>query len=759
MAGRVGEPGWPCGRRGRCSLTSGSCGCYTGHAGPDCGECARGYARVDEHCVPLITETRRPWWSEWGWLLILLGVLLCCCSWCGVVAMATRRPGSPPEGGVGSWLLAGHGRMAVDKSHLAVLEPHHTQPRAVQAMSKARGRNARTAAFVRPDRMARGPRIRRATCSPPPRSAGAVSGRAEAAVNTQQQRVRSLLRGNGTWRGRRGASVDGAVARTAGRLLAVGSDGRLRQRPGISTCDSFEPCALSPMESVEKRPLPPQNSTGSARDGSATQLAAADAASHDSEDTHLLALEDVSGGIMEQPLLEATRRHLRSLHDADVHGTQANARNAAFAPAQTSTTEQPVTGDLVSDRHRGGPQGVTGPAAVNAVGTVVTAAADGQAAGGLQHIRQGADASASCMDVGGRPRPPRGNVVIREGPETELDVDQAEGEHEAAAGAIVAEQRRRSSPGAAMATGDHHPAAQLVAEAQNRPAKSAVVGGLRARFSAPGCAQQDPGAAAPGRDALLQPKPGTAGAVDLHHMPHGHMPSEQQAIGGDSFASAGREVGHRHGSSHAGVAGGRSRQSRPGITVEENISLDDNTDGRHDRPDVVDAHTGPAVALGYVGPRGARASEIQPVDTPEPFSAVSVGNAARRGAGVSEIRPAGTLDLLGASYVGHPRRRAAGVSEIRPAEKPESLLFELLGHRHASPYSQLEADRPAGPHVEPFTRSREDKASLVRRSRWSPVPVRAERVLAGVPEWTGGSLDAMCELGFWSSATRRPKPS
>lgn len=624
---------------------------------------------------------------------------------------------------MGSWLLAGHGRMAVDKSHLAVLEPNHTQPRAVQAMSKARGRNARTAAFVRPDRMARGPRIRRATCSPPPRAADGASSAAKAVVDKQQQRVRSLLRGNGAWRGRRGASVDGAVARTAARLLAVGSDGRLRQRPEISTCDSFEPCALSPMESVEERPLPPQNSMGSARDGSATQLAAADAAPHDSADTHLLALEDVSGGIMEQPLLEATRRHLQSLHDADLHGTHANARNATFAAAQTSTTQQPVTGDLVSDRQRRGPHGVTGPAAVNAVGIVVAAAADGQEAGGLQHIRQGADASALCMDVGGRARP-RGNVVIREGPKTELDVDQAEGQHEAPAGGVVAEQRRRSSPGAAMATGDHHPAAQLVAEAQNRPAKPAVVGGLRARFSAPGSAQQEPGAAEPGCDALLQHQPGNSGAAELHHMPHGHISSEQHSIGEDSFASAGREVGHGHGSSHAGVAGERSRRSRPGTAVEENISLDANTDGRHDRPDGVDAHRGPAVA--HVGPRGARVSEIQPADTPEPFSAVGVGNAARRGAGVSEIRPAGTSDLVGASYVGHTRRRAAGVSEIRPAEQPESLLFELLGHRHASPYSQLEADSRAGPQVEPFTRSHEGKASLVRRSRRSSVPVRGK---------------------------------
>lgn len=86
----MGETGWPCGNRGLCSLTSGTCGCYAGYMGPDCGECANGFVRVDEHCEPKTTFIPS-FTSMWPWFLLLLLLLLLCCCCCGAIALIVKR--------------------------------------------------------------------------------------------------------------------------------------------------------------------------------------------------------------------------------------------------------------------------------------------------------------------------------------------------------------------------------------------------------------------------------------------------------------------------------------------------------------------------------------------------------------------------------------------------------------------------------------------------------------------------------------------
>lgn len=48
----------PCSGAGLCDYASGSCACNVGFAGPACSECAAGYVRVEERCIPVRSGSR-----------------------------------------------------------------------------------------------------------------------------------------------------------------------------------------------------------------------------------------------------------------------------------------------------------------------------------------------------------------------------------------------------------------------------------------------------------------------------------------------------------------------------------------------------------------------------------------------------------------------------------------------------------------------------------------------------------------------------
>jgi hypothetical protein len=204
-AERIGEPGEPCGRRGQCALTSGTCGCFQGYAGSDCGECARGYVRVLEQCSPFFSYEAVSWYSSWlRWVVpLLLLLLLCCC--CIAIAAARRRRRLRLQ------LLGeeqSQGRFIAHVRDLLALPSNSIRKVHIQqALMSADD-------FLRPDRIMQG--------NAPHRSS--VTGSAEA-LPSADSRMRQLTMGNYTWPGRRAASMDGSHAHP---FLEMYSDGRQR---------------------------------------------------------------------------------------------------------------------------------------------------------------------------------------------------------------------------------------------------------------------------------------------------------------------------------------------------------------------------------------------------------------------------------------------------------------------------------------------------------------------------------------------------
>lgn len=666
--------------------------------------------------MPLLSEAPRPWWSEWAWLLILLGVLLCCYGWCGVLAAATLRSGSRPVERLRGWLAAIQGRMAVRKSHLAVLEAHHTQPRAVRAMSRAAGKNARTADFVRPDHMARGPQIRRASCDGSSLQAADGGG-----VDTQQRRVRSMLGGNGVWRGRRGASVDGALSRTTGHLLVVGSDGQMRQRAEVAACDSFDACSLSPMASSnDSRPLLPRTVlvSSTALEGAARSAVMGVSDGQDGTDSHLLALEEVSGGILERPLLEAARQHLRTLHATGPRQSPAPSRSVAVVPADPPSPHPPDD-DNGADCQREGETDAAASSTTDSTATVLATTASGGAERYMQHEGEGvarayAGAAVGAVHKGGA------GVVVAGQPESmareaasargrgtnEVRVASAEPVPPPAGVGATAAARRGSHPVQTVAhEGGQQGHADIVAqqvESQGDPGRAPVVGGLRARFSA-APAQQAPGRAGGHGAVQLQPEASdsaaTAGEVQVHSRP-GAAGTDIQTVERDSVVTSGRDIGHSSDGRPLGVVGEQgSRRSRAGISVEHTAGTQDASGGTY-------------------GWRGG----------------------VQHGA-----------DGATAVAAGGARRRGGGISEIQPAERPsESLLFEILGSRQRSPYSQAGSYSHTVPQSELDVHGRNLRASRVRRTHsYAAVDAQVLRSFLvtletwvhllwfGMREWTG----------------------
>ena len=198
----MGEPDQPCGARGICSLRSGTCDCDTGYMSADCGECAKGYARVDEHCVPHLPLKRSSTFDTLNLLWPLLALVLCCgCGCCAVGAHARRR------------------RHAAERRTKKRFAPHARDLALLQRLTRApaprRNIVARHAALLRPDLIMHGGRARRASAGDAQHAPG------------EAQRMRALTGGGTTWPMRRAATVSGGEA---ARLLEVYSDGRLRQR-------------------------------------------------------------------------------------------------------------------------------------------------------------------------------------------------------------------------------------------------------------------------------------------------------------------------------------------------------------------------------------------------------------------------------------------------------------------------------------------------------------------------------------------------
>ena len=249
LPGRVGDPSTPCGNRGLCSLTSGTCGCFFGYAGPDCGECAKGYVRVDEHCAPYRTAPTSPWWMRWFWLLLLL--ILCPCYCCCLILWCVwrRRKKQPTD----------ESRFIPHTSHLRDLKlqgMHGYSP--MLMLGAGHGRLSRkVSGFVRPDRIVTGTHTRRAstagyefsamitqsfdadisaTCATQDTRSrqvvvaqhsrrgrsvtvrhGSSSEDGQDSTNVEpfcegssstDRRIRQLTKGNAVWSGRRGASID-----------------------------------------------------------------------------------------------------------------------------------------------------------------------------------------------------------------------------------------------------------------------------------------------------------------------------------------------------------------------------------------------------------------------------------------------------------------------------------------------------------------------------------------------------------------------
>lgn len=168
--------------------------------GADCGECARGYVRVEEHCVPHARRVEAPWYRTLHWLWLLLLLLCCCCCTCGV------------------------------RSQAADDESPHFQPSVQDILLLAEVKTARppSGKFVdrdvltRPDMMMKGRRARRASIAATPRPIAEGS------------RMRTLTAGNAVWPGRRAASFDGHAQ---GHLIEVYGDGRPRQRWDLAYTD------------------------------------------------------------------------------------------------------------------------------------------------------------------------------------------------------------------------------------------------------------------------------------------------------------------------------------------------------------------------------------------------------------------------------------------------------------------------------------------------------------------------------------------
>ena len=284
LPGRVGDPSTPCGNRGLCSLTSGTCGCFLGYAGPDCGECAKGYVRVDEHCAPYKTSPISPWWMRWFWLLLL--IILCPCYCCCLILWCVwrRRKKQPSD----------KSRFVPHTSHL-----HDLKRQDIHGYNPMLGLGAghervlrRGSGFVRPDRIVTGAHNRRASASgyefpdmitqqlltdssADPQVTGSRQvvvaqhsrrGRSvavrhgnnsgdgqdsgnmgsswDSGSSAEDRRIRQLTKGNAVWRSRRAVSVDGAVSRQLGYLLEFNDEGSLQQLPEVAACENFDAGAL-----------------------------------------------------------------------------------------------------------------------------------------------------------------------------------------------------------------------------------------------------------------------------------------------------------------------------------------------------------------------------------------------------------------------------------------------------------------------------------------------------------------------------------
>jgi hypothetical protein len=199
---RVGETGWPCGNRGLCSLVSGTCGCYEGYMGDDCGECTQGFVRVDEHCVPHFVVVVVPWWHTWHWLWLLLLLLLCCCCCRAWVCHRRRKQAVEFQEHYDRALLI---EPVLEDSHLFI---------AMKLAPRFRDVLIQRERLLRPDILMKGDLARRAS----------ICGIVE--LPDDAKRMRQLTTGCSVWPGRRCASIDGCVH---SRIVEMYSDGRPRQ--------------------------------------------------------------------------------------------------------------------------------------------------------------------------------------------------------------------------------------------------------------------------------------------------------------------------------------------------------------------------------------------------------------------------------------------------------------------------------------------------------------------------------------------------
>jgi hypothetical protein len=205
---RVGEVDWPCGNRGICSLTSGTCGCNLGYMGPDCGECARGFVRVDEHCEAFAQVYIAPRRHSLQWLWILLALLLlCCCCCCLAWARYRHRRDEAARY---------EARFVPDIRDLSLIN--------VRSATATRSKVFDHSNFVRPDVLMKGNLARRASMDATPRPV------------SESARMCALTGGGNVWPLRRAATLDGACG---SNMMEMYSDGRPRQRADCAYSESF----------------------------------------------------------------------------------------------------------------------------------------------------------------------------------------------------------------------------------------------------------------------------------------------------------------------------------------------------------------------------------------------------------------------------------------------------------------------------------------------------------------------------------------
>lgn len=211
----MGDSTQICGSHGQCSLTGGGCGCASGYAGTDCGECVLGFVRVGNTCQPhdLDDGAAAPWYLAWWFLFLLILLFICCCVLC---LACLRDRGTKAE----KILPASPEPDANWKPHLADLR--FIGPQVQRPVYRLEVHDALLApAYTLQGHTARHNSLDLGA------ELGTRNAQAYSLDAATDVRGRQAMRGNCTWRSRRCASMSEDMA----HACTLYNDGRTRLRP------------------------------------------------------------------------------------------------------------------------------------------------------------------------------------------------------------------------------------------------------------------------------------------------------------------------------------------------------------------------------------------------------------------------------------------------------------------------------------------------------------------------------------------------